>query len=62
MSLSLVNEAQYLMINRGSVQLIQELMSSRFKHPESLLKTLQEMTSRCLYIYNVFWDLWKSSM
>ncbi|XP_041803884.1 molybdenum cofactor sulfurase [Chelmon rostratus] len=28
-SLSLVNEAQYLMINRASVELIQELMSSR---------------------------------
>lgn len=36
--LSLVNEAQYLMINRASVRLIQELMSSRFEHPESLLK------------------------
>lgn len=28
-----MNEAQYLMINRASVQLIQELMSSRFKLP-----------------------------
>uniref|UniRef100_A0A671XLC5 Molybdenum cofactor sulfurase n=1 Tax=Sparus aurata TaxID=8175 RepID=A0A671XLC5_SPAAU len=31
-SLSLVNEAQYLMINRASVELIQKLMSSRFEH------------------------------
>lgn len=38
-SLSLVNEAQYLMINRASVQLIQELMSSRFTHPESCILT-----------------------
>ena len=29
--LSLVNEAQYLMINRASVELIQKLMSSRFE-------------------------------
>ncbi|CAF90945.1 unnamed protein product, partial [Tetraodon nigroviridis] len=44
-SLSLVNEAQYLLINHASVQLIQELLSSRFKHPKSLLKTYQESVS-----------------
>lgn len=37
-SLSLVNEAQYLMINRASVELIQELMSSRFEHAMSCWK------------------------
>nr|XP_057913984.1 molybdenum cofactor sulfurase isoform X2 [Doryrhamphus excisus] len=30
--LSLVNEAQYLMINRASVELIHKVMSSRFEH------------------------------
>ncbi|XP_077437690.1 molybdenum cofactor sulfurase [Vanacampus margaritifer] len=33
-SLSLVNEAQYLMINRTSVELIQKVMSSRQDYPE----------------------------
>lgn len=31
-SLSLVNEAPYLMINRASAELIHKLMSSRFEH------------------------------
>ncbi|XP_034537125.1 molybdenum cofactor sulfurase [Notolabrus celidotus] len=42
-SLSLVNEAQYLMINRASVELIQKLMSSRQDDP--LLDT-QNVISR----------------
>uniref|UniRef100_A0A8C2X997 Molybdenum cofactor sulfurase n=1 Tax=Cyclopterus lumpus TaxID=8103 RepID=A0A8C2X997_CYCLU len=42
-SLSLVNEAQYLMINRASAELIQKLMSSRFEH--ALLDT-QNVISR----------------
>uniref|UniRef100_A0A3Q2XHM9 Molybdenum cofactor sulfurase n=1 Tax=Hippocampus comes TaxID=109280 RepID=A0A3Q2XHM9_HIPCM len=33
-TLSLVNEAQYLMINRASVELIQKVMSSRQDYPE----------------------------
>lgn len=41
-SLSLVNEAQYLMINSASVQLIQELMSSRYKHTYLHLKSIWE--------------------
>ncbi|XP_077469060.1 molybdenum cofactor sulfurase isoform X1 [Stigmatopora argus] len=34
-SLSLVNEAQYLMINRASVELIHKVMSSRQDHPQT---------------------------
>ncbi|XP_076025441.1 molybdenum cofactor sulfurase [Genypterus blacodes] len=46
-SLSLVNEAQYLMINRASVDLIQKLMSCRQEYPEDdqLLDT-QNVISR----------------
>ncbi|KAK2824000.1 hypothetical protein Q5P01_021175 [Channa striata] len=46
-SLSLVNEAQYLMINRASVELIQKLMSSRLDYSEGdqLLDT-QNVISR----------------
>lgn len=46
-SLSLVNEAQYLMINRASVELIQKLISSRqdYSEGEQLLDT-QNVISR----------------
>lgn len=49
-SLSLVNEAQYLMINRASVELIQKLMSSRFEHMMCYSKhaTLSWKTSGCV--------------
>lgn len=57
--LSLVNEAQYLLINRASVQLIQELTSSRFQLP---VLYINRDTQRCFHIYIVFCDLWECSM
>lgn len=46
-SLSLVNEAQYLMINRASVELLQKLMRNRFEHRNVSLKTF--LAKRPLY-------------
>lgn len=44
MSLSLVNEAQYLMINRASVELVHKLMRSRFEHHDVSFKTFWATT------------------
>lgn len=38
MSLSLVNEAQYLMINHASVELVHNLMRSRFEYHDISFK------------------------
>lgn len=40
-SLSLANEAQYLMINRASVELVHKKMKSRFEHNDVTLKTFR---------------------
>ncbi|XP_034040993.1 molybdenum cofactor sulfurase isoform X2 [Thalassophryne amazonica] len=45
-SLSLVNEAQYLMINRASVGLIQQLMSSRQQSSEDPIFETQNIINR----------------
>lgn len=50
-SLSLVNEAQYLMINRASVELVHKIMKNRFEHHDV---TLANTTVHLLKLFKSF--------